>query len=79
MSPLLRSPVCSVLGCRVPVVLAGMGGVSRSDLVAAVSAAGGLMPVLALIETEWLDSFRTSIGWSSPERGSTGNHAASDR
>lgn len=41
MSPLLASPVCDLLGCRVPVVLAGMGGVSRSELVAAMSAAGG--------------------------------------
>ncbi|RYE86155.1 MAG: nitronate monooxygenase [Hyphomicrobiales bacterium] len=41
MSTLLHSPVCELLGCRVPIVLAGMGGVSRADLVAAVSAAGG--------------------------------------
>ncbi|MFC3703552.1 NAD(P)H-dependent flavin oxidoreductase [Devosia honganensis] len=30
-----------ILGCRHPVVLAGMGGVARSELVAAVTAAGG--------------------------------------
>lgn len=41
MSRLLPSPVCDLLGCREPIVLAGMGGVSRSELVAAVSAAGG--------------------------------------
>lgn len=29
-----------LLGCKLPIVLAGMGGVSRSDLVAAVTAAG---------------------------------------
>ena len=37
----LRTPVCETLGCDVPVVLAGMGGVARSELVAAVSDAGG--------------------------------------
>lgn len=33
--------VCELLGCRLPYVLAGMGGVSRSELVAAVNEAGG--------------------------------------
>lgn len=37
----LETPVCGLLGCRYPIVLAGMGGVARSDLVAAVSEAGG--------------------------------------
>src|SRR5665213_3805182 len=37
----LHSPVCDLLGCRYPIVLAGMGGVARSELVAAVTAAGG--------------------------------------
>ena len=37
----LDTPVCGLLGCDVPVVLAGMGGVARSELVAAVSEAGG--------------------------------------
>jgi nitronate monooxygenase len=37
----LKTPICGLLGCAVPVVLAGMGGVARSELVAAVSAAGG--------------------------------------
>jgi nitronate monooxygenase len=37
----LHTPVCSLLGCEVPIVLAGMGGVSRSELVAAVAQAGG--------------------------------------
>jgi nitronate monooxygenase len=41
MSNALRTPVCDVLGCKYPVVLAGMGGVSRSELVAAVMRAGG--------------------------------------
>jgi nitronate monooxygenase len=31
----------ALLGCRLPIVLAGMGGVSRAELVAAVSRAGG--------------------------------------
>ncbi len=37
----LHTPVCDLLGCDYPVVLAGMGGVSRSELVAAVTEAGG--------------------------------------
>ncbi len=37
----LHRPVCDLLGCRYPLVLAGMGGVSRSELVAAVTRAGG--------------------------------------
>jgi nitronate monooxygenase len=38
---ILKTPVCKLLGCDVPIVLAGMGGVARSELVTAVSAAGG--------------------------------------
>ncbi|SMX48922.1 NAD(P)H-dependent flavin oxidoreductase [Maliponia aquimaris] len=37
----LRTPLCDLLGCEVPVLLAGMGGVSRWELAAAVSTAGG--------------------------------------
>lgn len=37
----LHTPVCDLLCCDVPIVLAGMGGVARSELVAAVSQAGG--------------------------------------
>jgi nitronate monooxygenase len=37
----LQTPVCGLLGCDYRVVLAGMGGVARSELVAAVSEAGG--------------------------------------
>jgi len=39
--PRLHTPVCDLLGCDVPIVLAGMGGVARSELVAAVARAGG--------------------------------------
>ena len=28
----LRTPVCALLGCEVPIVLAGLGGVARSEL-----------------------------------------------
>jgi nitronate monooxygenase len=38
---LARTAACDVLGCEVPVVLAGMGGPARAELVAAVSEAGG--------------------------------------
>ncbi len=41
MSGPLHTPVCDLLGCRHPILQAGMGGVARSELAAAVSAAGG--------------------------------------
>ncbi len=41
MNPRLHTPVCDLLGCELPIVLAGMGGVARSDLVIAVTRAGG--------------------------------------
>ncbi|MBN3793095.1 nitronate monooxygenase [Burkholderia sp. Ac-20353] len=37
----LHRPVCDLLGCTWPIVLAGMGGVARAELVSAVTAAGG--------------------------------------
>ena len=37
----LSTPVCALLGCDYPIILAGMGGVSRSELVTAVTRAGG--------------------------------------
>ena len=37
----LRTPICDLLGCRYPILQAGMGGVARSELVAAVTEAGG--------------------------------------
>ncbi|MFN4142128.1 NAD(P)H-dependent flavin oxidoreductase [Aestuariivirga sp.] len=40
-TPALRTPLCSLLGCDFPVLLAGMGGVSRWELAAAVAEAGG--------------------------------------
>ena len=41
MNPQLHTAVCDLLGCDYPIVLAGMGGVARSELVAAVTQAGG--------------------------------------
>lgn len=40
-SQVLRTRVTDLLGCRFPILLAGMGGVARSQLVAAVAEAGG--------------------------------------
>lgn len=40
--PVLRTALCDMLGIEYPIVLAGMGGVARHRLVAAVSNAGGL-------------------------------------
>jgi nitronate monooxygenase len=37
----LSTRVCDLLDCRYPIVLAGMGGVARSELVAAITNAGG--------------------------------------
>ena len=37
----LRTPLCDLLQCRYPILQAGMGGVARSELVSAVSNAGG--------------------------------------
>lgn len=41
LHPALHTPLLKLLGCDVPVLLAGMGGVSRHELAAAVSNAGG--------------------------------------
>ncbi len=41
IDPRLQTPLCRTLGCEVPILLAGMGGVSRSGLAAAVANAGG--------------------------------------
>lgn len=41
MSDTDRGRIETILNCRYPIVLAGMGGVARADLVGAVSAAGG--------------------------------------
>lgn len=37
----LQTPLCDWLGCRYPILLAGMGGVSRHRLAAAVASVGG--------------------------------------
>jgi nitronate monooxygenase len=37
----LHTPICDLLGCRYPILQAGMGGVARSELVTAVTEAGG--------------------------------------
>lgn len=56
--PWAENAVCKLLGCQVPVVLAGMGGVARSELVSAVTVAGGfgflgmVREPVALIERE---------------------------
>ncbi len=41
MTTPLHSPACELLGCTYPLVLAGMGGVARAELVGAVTQAGG--------------------------------------
>lgn len=48
MHPALDTPLLRQLHCRVPVMLAGMGGVARSRLAAAVANAGGF-PVLGMV------------------------------
>src|SRR5690606_27825820 len=44
----LRTPLCDLLGCEYPVILAGMGGVARAELAAAVANAGGF-PTLGMV------------------------------
>ena len=39
---MISTPLTQMLGIRHPIVQAGMGGVARAELVAAVSNAGGL-------------------------------------
>ena len=46
--PALKTPLCAQLGCDYPVLLAGMGGVARWELAAAVAQAGGY-PTLGLV------------------------------
>ena len=41
LHPALQTPLLSLLGCELPIMLAGMGGVARHELAAAVSRAGG--------------------------------------
>jgi nitronate monooxygenase len=36
----LKTPICELLGCEVPIIQAGMGGVARAELVAATAEAG---------------------------------------
>ncbi|MEZ5827106.1 MAG: nitronate monooxygenase [Hyphomicrobiales bacterium] len=48
---LLRTPICDLLGCDVPILLAGMGGVSRWELAAAVADAGGF-PTLGMVRED---------------------------
>lgn len=44
----IRTPLCDLLGCEVPILLAGMGGVARWELAAAVANAGGY-PALGMV------------------------------
>ena len=47
--PVLRTKLCDLLGIEYPIILAGMGGVARHRLVAAISNAGGLGVIGAAI------------------------------
>ena len=44
----LHTPLCDLLGCDYPVILAGMGGVARAEVAAAVANAGGF-PTLGMV------------------------------
>ncbi|MCZ4352214.1 nitronate monooxygenase [Roseovarius aestuarii] len=44
----LHTPLCDLLGCDVPILLAGMGGVARWELAAAIANAGGY-PALGMV------------------------------
>ena len=59
MATILHRPVCDLLGCTYPIVFAGMGRLPRSELVAAVTQAGGFGPLgmvrepVTLIRSKW--------------------------
>jgi NAD(P)H-dependent flavin oxidoreductase YrpB (nitropropane dioxygenase family) len=56
---MLRTPVCDLLGIEVPIVQAGMGPLTSAELVAAVSNAGGLGILGALLRPA--DALRSEI------------------
>jgi len=60
MTSSLYRPICDLLGCTHPIVLAGMGGVARSELVAAVTEAGGF-GFLGMVR-EPVELIRTEVG-----------------
>lgn len=51
--PALRTPLLATLQCQLPIVLAGMGGVARHRLAAAVANAGGFACLGMVREPEW--------------------------
>jgi nitronate monooxygenase len=55
----LNTPLLTTLGCEVPIMLAGMGGVARHELAAAVSRAGGF-GVLGMVR-EPVDLIRAEV------------------
>ena len=57
--PSLTTPLCEKLGCEVPIMLAGMGGVARHRLVASVTSGGGF-GVLGMVR-EPVEFIRTEI------------------
>ena len=58
----LRTPICERLGCDVPILLAGMGGVARSDLVVAVAQAGGYGMLVGPAATKAeIEDFRKAV------------------
>jgi len=59
LAAILHRPVCDLLGCTWPVVLAGMGGVARAELVSAVTLAGGF-GFLGMVR-EPIDRIRTEV------------------
>lgn len=65
--PALKTPLCDLLGCDAPILLAGMGGVARAELAAAVANAGGYAMLgmvredPALIESE-IRALRAATG-----------------
>jgi nitronate monooxygenase len=48
---IVHTALCDLLGCDVPILLAGMGGVSRWELAAAVAEAGGY-PALGMVRED---------------------------
>ena len=60
MTTTLHSPVCDLLGCTYPIVLAGLADV-RGRSVAAVTQAGGFGPLGMVREPEALIMIRSEV------------------
>lgn len=64
----LRTPLCDLLGCDVPILLAGMGGVARWELAAGVANAGGFAALGMVRESPQLIASQVTALQSATDR-----------